>query len=66
MSTPIDMNLNFPEIISQTQKISDLLGNHAIAISEKKVLLCMLANAEQNNQVQVAIAEGPNAASILK
>lgn len=64
--TPIDMNVNFPDIIAKTQKISDLLGNHVIAISEKKILLCMLANAENQNRVQVAIAEGPLAAEVLK
>lgn len=56
-ATPIDMNPMFPEIVSLTQKISDLLGNHVIAITEDHVLLCMLRNAEQGFKVQVATAE---------
>jgi hypothetical protein len=64
--TQIDMNVNFPEIIEHTQKISDLLSQHAIAITESKILLCMLINPENKDRVQVASAEGADAAHILK
>jgi hypothetical protein len=59
MDTPIDMNVNIPEIIAYAQKLSDLLSNHIIAISESHIMMCILRNADNNNQVQVATAERP-------
>lgn len=56
---PIDVNVNMPEIVDWAQRIHDLLANHVISIDSHKVWLCMLRNADENNRVQVAIAEAP-------
>jgi hypothetical protein len=58
-ATPLDLTINVPEIISQVQKMSDLLNHHIIAINESQVIICMLKNAENFSRVQVAIAEKP-------
>ena len=55
-STPIDMNINIPEIITWAQKITDHLSVHRIAISEETLIVCMLRNRSDNNKVQVANA----------
>jgi len=57
MDTPIDVNVNIPEIISWAQKINDLLSVHTIPISEKEAIICVLRNMEDNNRVQVATVE---------
>lgn len=57
MDTPIDINVNIPEIIQWAQKINDLLSFHAIAINENEVMICMLRNADNDHKVQVATAE---------
>jgi len=54
---PLDMSINVPEIVEQAQKVSNLLGHHVIAISEKLILLCQLVNIDNNNKVQVVTAE---------
>jgi hypothetical protein len=54
--TPIDMEINLPEIVGWAQKINDLLSVHTIAISADLLILCVLRNADNNNKVQVAIA----------
>lgn len=51
---------NFPEIAAKGQRILDLLSNHILVMkSGDAMFVCMLANAEDNNNVQVAIAETP-------
>lgn len=57
MDTPIDMNVNIPEIIAWAQKLNDLLSTHTIAINEKEAIVCTLRNMDNNNRVQVATAE---------
>lgn len=57
MDVPIDTNVNFPEIVEHAQKMSGLLSNHMIAVSENHLILCMLKNASNNNRVQVVTAE---------
>jgi hypothetical protein len=52
-ATPLDMTINVPEIVADVQKVSNLLSHHVIAITEDKIIICMLANAENNNRVQV-------------
>ena len=59
MDTPIDVNVNIPEIIAHAQKLNDLLSHHIIAVNESHILICMLRNADDNNKVQVATAEKP-------
>lgn len=59
METPIDVNVNIPEIIKWAQKINDLLAVHVIAVNEYEVILCALRNAGDNNRVQVASAARP-------
>lgn len=56
-ATPIEEQTNFPEIIKWAQRINDLLNHHFIAISEHKLIVCMLRNAENNNKSQVVSAE---------
>ena len=54
--TPIDMNINLPEIVGWAQKVNDLLSVHSIAISDDLILVCILRNVDDNNRVQVATA----------
>ncbi|HVZ04355.1 hypothetical protein [Hyphomicrobium sp.] len=58
-ATSIDMEINLPEISSWGQKIANHLAIQMIAISEKKVMLCTLRNADDNHRVQVATAKKP-------
>ena len=51
-AAPLDLTIDVPEIIGDVQKISNLLSHHVIAISEDKIIICMLANAENNNRVR--------------
>lgn len=52
-ATPLDMTINMPEILNPAQKICDLLSHHYIFLSEKQMIGCLLASAQQNNAVQV-------------
>lgn len=58
--TPIDMEINLPEIVGWAQKINDLLSVHTIAISEDHLIICILRNVDDNNKVQVATAKKPS------
>jgi hypothetical protein len=61
INTPLDIKINAPEIVKWTQKLNDLLSSHVIAISEERLITCILRNAKDNNKVQVANAErGPS------
>jgi hypothetical protein len=53
-ATPIDMDTNFPEIISWAQKIQDQLAVHIVPISKdgEKLMFCILRNQENNGKVQ--------------
>ncbi|MHB1204443.1 MAG: hypothetical protein ACYCZX_02660 [Rhodospirillaceae bacterium] len=51
-AAPIDTKLNSPEIISWAQKINDQLSSHIIAISDVKLMFCVLRNKNDNNKVQ--------------
>jgi hypothetical protein len=53
------MTINVPEIIDEVQKMSTLLSHHLIAISEHKIIICLLASADHNNAVQVVAAKRP-------
>lgn len=54
--TPIQ--IHFPELTQWAQKVQDLLHLHSIFLQDgKTTIIAMLANAEDNNNVQVAIAE---------
>jgi hypothetical protein len=55
--TPLDLNINVPEIITQAQKMSDLLAHHLIAINEHQLIVCLLKNPMQNDRVQVVTAQ---------
>lgn len=55
-NTPIDMNLNLPEIIGWAGRIDRLLSVHTIAISEVEVLHCILRNKDNQGKVQVVTA----------
>ena len=59
MDTPIDTHVNIPEIIQYAQKINDLLSHHVIAVSESHLIICLLRNADHQNNVQVITAERP-------
>lgn len=54
--TPIDMNINLPEIVGWAQRIHDQLAVHTIVISEQLLIICVLRNRYDNNRVQVANA----------
>jgi hypothetical protein len=54
--TPIDMQINLPEIVSWAQRINDLLSIHTIAISSDRLIICVLRNIDNNNKVQVVTA----------
>lgn len=56
---PLDLAINVPEIVAWAQKINDLLSIHSISINEKRVFMCVLRNADDNNKVNVAIANAP-------
>lgn len=56
-ATPIDVSTNFPEIISWAQRINDQLDFHLIAISEEKLIFCVLRNIDDNHKVQVGALE---------
>jgi hypothetical protein len=53
-ATPIEVATNFPEIISWAQRINDQLACHIIAISEEKLISCVLRSVESPDKVQVA------------
>jgi hypothetical protein len=53
--TPIQTN--FPDIASWAGKISVLLNHHQISLMGGQYIICMLRNAGDGNNVQVAIAE---------
>ena len=40
-------------MLNPAQKICDLLSHHYIFLSEKQMIGCLLASAQQNNAVQV-------------
>ena len=51
---------NFPNVTAKAQKLIDLLSNHVrVMHSGEQILLAMLSNADDNNRVQVAVAETP-------
>jgi hypothetical protein len=56
---PLDPEFNIPEVIAKAQPISDLLGHHLIAISENKVMVCLLNSLDYNNAAQVVFAGRP-------
>lgn len=52
--------VNFPEITSKAQKLSDLLSSHIIIMrSGEQMFIAMLANSDDDMKAQVAIAETP-------
>lgn len=53
----LDLTINVPEIIAQVQKISDLLSHHMIAISERELIICLLASPSVGGRCQVVTAE---------
>lgn len=57
-SAPLDLTINVPEIISQVQKIADLLSHHLIALNEKELIICLLSQTNGGG-VQVVTALRP-------
>lgn len=52
--------INFPEITSKAQNLSDLLSSHIIIMqSGEQMFIATLANADDDMKAQVAIAETP-------
>jgi hypothetical protein len=58
-SAPLDLAINVPEIISQVQKISDLLSHHLIALNEHELMICLLVSPAAQGGCQVATALRP-------
>jgi hypothetical protein len=56
---PLDLLFDIPDVLSKIRLISNLLGNHFIAISDTKAMVCILNDIENNNDVSVAFAERP-------
>jgi hypothetical protein len=56
-TAPLEMTINAAEIIAEAQKMSDLLQHHVIAISKRRLILCMLKSKDNKGRVQVATAE---------
>lgn len=54
---PWDQTINVNDIIATSQKFSDLLENHIIAISAAKFMLCTLMNPDNGGRVQAVFAE---------
>jgi hypothetical protein len=52
--------INYPEITKKAQKLLDLLSNHVMLThTGEQMFLAMLNNVDDNNRVQVALAETP-------
>ena len=62
-ASPLDITIDAPEIVRWAQKLNALLSHHVIAISGETLIICVLRNADDNHNVQVAVAE---AGSTLK
>jgi hypothetical protein len=56
---PLDPVFDISDVVSKAQPLAVLLSHHFIAISEAKVMLCVLNNIDDNNSVQVLFAERP-------
>lgn len=56
VNAPWDQTIDAPEIAGWAQRLNGLLSNHAIAIDSDNLILCILRNADDNNNVQVARA----------
>jgi hypothetical protein len=54
---PWDPTLNIKDIITTAQQFSDLLAHHLIAISDAKLMLCMLINNDDGGKVQAVFVE---------
>lgn len=57
MDKPIDMNVNYAEILEWSLRINMLMSHHTIAISDSDLILCILRNSNDENRVQVATAQ---------
>jgi hypothetical protein len=57
VDVPLDVKINAPEILNWTQKINRLLSCHTIAIDSDSLIMCVLRNASDNYNVQVATAK---------
>jgi hypothetical protein len=55
---PWDTTIDLPDIVTNTQKFSDLLSIHIIPITQTKVMMCILN--DDNNRVSVAFAGRPD------
>jgi hypothetical protein len=58
-SAPLDLTINVPEIISQVQKMSDLLSHHLIALNERELLVCLLISPAAQGGCQVVTCMRP-------
>lgn len=58
ISERMPLVINYPEITAVAQRVHDLLRLHLLLMRDgKHVFVAMLRNADDNNRVQVAIAE---------
>ena len=52
--------INYPEIIGKLQPLINLLNNHVLVMqSGEMMFIALLSNMDDNNRVQVAVAETP-------
>jgi hypothetical protein len=52
--------INYSEITAKAQKLIDLLSHHELTVhTGEQMFIAMLRNADDNDKVQVAIAETP-------
>jgi hypothetical protein len=56
VNSPLDSEVNAPEIVKWAQKINDLLSMHVIAISGDKRIVCVLRASNIGGKVSVATA----------
>ncbi len=58
LSDRMPVQTNFPDILQTVARIKTFLNEHGIMLlDEKTIMLCVLNDASNNNNVQVAIAE---------
>jgi hypothetical protein len=60
LSSKMPIQTNFPELVKWGQKIIALLNVHLMLLQDKKTtIICLMKNRDNNDLVQVAIAEAP-------
>jgi hypothetical protein len=55
---PVRLKRHFPEVMKHAHKIHDLLKTHTVALhGGKKTFVCLLRNADDDNNVQLVMVE---------